>query len=163
MTSRNLVLAALIAVTGAICVSAEQPRFDEARLGQIGPRMEQFVKDGQISGAVRLVATKDRVVHLAAVGKADLASGRPMEPDAIFRVASTTKPITSSALMMLIEQGKLAVDDPVAKHIPAFAGQKLKDGSTASPVTVRDIVTHTAGLATSPGSGNQDGSLAQMA
>jgi len=163
MTSRNLVLAALIAVTGAICVSAEQPRFDEARLGQIGPRMEQFVKDGQISGAVRLVATKDRVVHLAAVGKADLASGRPMEPDAIFRVASMTKPITSTALMMLIEQGKLAVDDPVDKHIPAFAGQKLKDGSAARPVTIRDIVTHTAGLATSPGSGNQDGSLAQMA
>src|SRR4051794_22232667 len=73
---------------------AEQPRFDEARLRQIAPRMEQFVKEGQIAGAVTLVATKDAVVHLAAVGKADLASGRPMEPDAIFRVASMTKPIT---------------------------------------------------------------------
>src|SRR5262245_24750139 len=131
---------------------AQQPQFDESRLSQIPQRMEQFVSDGQISGAVTLVATKDRVVHLAAVGKADLASGRPMEPDAIFRVASMTKPITATALMMLVEQGKLAVDGPVAKHIPAFAGQKLKDGGPARAVTIRDIVTHTAGLATSPGS-----------
>jgi CubicO group peptidase (beta-lactamase class C family) len=144
--------------------SAEQPRFDDSRLAEIPRRMEQFVKDGQISGAVTLVATKDRVVHLAAVGMADLAANRPMEPDAIFRVASMTKPITSTALMMLIEQGKLAVDDPVSKHIPAFAGQKLKDGGAARPVTIRDIVTHTAGLATSPGSGvGQDATLAQIA
>src|SRR5262245_17403300 len=101
-----------------------QARFDDSRLAQLPQRIEQFVKDGQIAGAVTLVATKDRVVHLAAVGKADLATSRTMEPDAIFRVASMTKPITSTALMMLIEQGKLAVDDPVAKHIPAFAGQK---------------------------------------
>src|SRR4029078_7571323 len=89
--------------------------------------------------------------------------GRPMEPDAIFRVASMTKPITSTALMMLIEQGKLNVDDPVSKYIPAFAGQKLKDGSVARPVTIKDIVTHTAGLATSAGSGLQDASLERIA
>jgi CubicO group peptidase (beta-lactamase class C family) len=153
--------AILVFFTGQL--SAQQPAFDDARLAKIGERMEQFVKEGQISGAVTLVATKDRVVHLAVVGKADLATGRPMEPDAIFRVASMTKPITSTALMMLIEQGKLAVDDPVAKHIPAFVGQKLKDGSAARPVTIRDIVTHTAGLATSPGMGNQDRSLAEIA
>src|SRR3954468_12794514 len=124
---------AVIIIT-AICLQvaiAQQPRFDESRLAEIPRRMERFVSEGQISGAVTLVATKDRVVHLAAVGKADLATGRPMEPDAIFRVASMTKPITATALMMLIEQGKLAVDDPVAKYIPAFAGQKLKDSSAA--------------------------------
>lgn len=160
---RSLItVAALICVCCAIPVNAQQARFDEGRLAEIPKRMEQFVKEGQISGAVTLVATKDRVAHLAAVGKADLASGRAMEPDAIFRVASMTKPITSTALMMLIEQGKLAVDDPVAKHIPAFAGQKLKDGSAARAVTIRDVVTHTAGLATSPGSGIQEASLAQI-
>jgi CubicO group peptidase (beta-lactamase class C family) len=143
---------------------AQQPQFDKAGLAQIPIRLDQLAKEGQISGAVTLVATKDRVVHLAATGKADLASGRAMEPDAIFRVASMTKPITSAALMMLIEQGKLAVDDPVAKHIPAFAGQKLKDGSPARPVTIRDIVTHTAGLATSPGSSvGPNASLAEIA
>jgi CubicO group peptidase (beta-lactamase class C family) len=93
---------------------AEQPAFDGAKLAEVPRRMEELVKSGQISGAVTLVATKDRVVHLAAVGKADVASGRAMEPDAIFRVASMTKPITSTALMMLVEQGKLNVDDPVS-------------------------------------------------
>jgi CubicO group peptidase (beta-lactamase class C family) len=144
-------------------LGAQQPQFEEGRLAQIAQRMEQFVTDGQIAGAITLVATKDRVVHLAAVGKADLASGRPMEPDTIFRVASMTKPITATALMMLVEQGKLAVDDPVTKHIPAFEGQKLKDGNAARRVTIRDILTHTAGLATSPGGGNQDRSLVEIA
>jgi CubicO group peptidase (beta-lactamase class C family) len=154
---------ALFVIGFTLTAVAEQPRFDEARLSQIPSRMEQLIQEGQISGAVTLVATKGRVVHLAATGKADMASGRAMEPDAIFRVASMTKPITSTALMMLIEQGKLAVDDPVAKHIPAFAGQKLKDGTAARPVTIRDIMTHTAGLATSPGTGlGQDPSLAQI-
>jgi CubicO group peptidase (beta-lactamase class C family) len=162
MLIRSLAFAAVL-VSFTEPLFAQQPAFDDARLAKIPERMEQFVKDGQISGAVTLVATKDRVVHLAAVGKADLATSRSMEPDAIFRVASMTKPITSTALMMLIEQGKLAVDDPVAKHIPAFAGQKLKDGTVARPVTIRDIVTHTAGLATSPGAGNQDRSLTEIA
>src|SRR3954447_22948453 len=109
-TMTRYCLTAVLLITSLLLVArAEQPRFDEGTLAEIPKRMEQFVKEGQISGAVTLVATKDRVVHLAAVGKADLATGRPMEPDAIFRVASMTKPITATALMMLIEQGKLAV------------------------------------------------------
>jgi CubicO group peptidase (beta-lactamase class C family) len=155
-----VVLVALFQSSG----NAAEPRFDESRLAGIPRRMERFVSEGQIAGAVTLVATKDRVVHLAAVGKADLASDRTMEPDTIFRVASMTKPITATALMMLVEQGKLSVDDPVVKHIPAFAGQKLKDGISARPVTIRDILTHTAGLATSPGSSvGQDATLEQIA
>jgi CubicO group peptidase (beta-lactamase class C family) len=161
---RRTALKSLIAIAFCVlAVRAEQPRFDEGRLAEIPRRMERFVSDGQISGAVTLIATKDRIVHLAAVGKADLAASRAMEPDAIFRVASMTKPITATALMMLIEQGKLSVDDPVAKHIPAFANQKLKDGTPARPVTIRDIVTHTAGLATAPGSSvDQDASLEEI-
>src|SRR5207248_8833590 len=131
---------------------------------EISKRMDECIREGKISGAVTLIATKDKVIHLAATGKADIAANRPMEPDTLFRVASMTKPITSTALMMLVEQGKLAIDDPVAKHIPAFAGQKLKEGSPARPVTIRDILTHTAGLATSPGSGAAaNGSLEQIA
>src|SRR5258706_11507239 len=110
----RIFFAGLVALSCARGASADQPRFDDGRLAEIPKRMEQFVKEGQISGAVTLVATKDRVVHLAAVGKADNAAGRGMEPDTIFRVASMTKPITSTALMMLIEQGKLAVYDPVS-------------------------------------------------
>src|SRR5437868_8993025 len=145
----------------ALQAVAQQPAFDNEKLADIPRRMEEFVKAGQISGAVTLVATKDRVVHLAAVGKADVASRRPMEPDAIFRVASMTKPITATSLMMLVEQEKLNVDDPVSKYIPAFAGQKLKDGSAARPVTIKDIVTHTAGLATGSGVGG-NASLEQI-
>jgi CubicO group peptidase (beta-lactamase class C family) len=159
----SLILLGSFAALAAGTTRAAEPRFDQARLAAIGPRMEQFVKDGKIAGAVTLVATKDRVVHLAAVGKADIAAGRAMEPDALFRVASMTKPITATALMMLVEQGKLAYDDLVAKYIPAFAGQKLKDGTAARPVTIRDIVTHTAGLATSPGSGGDNLTLAEIA
>src|SRR5262245_15560617 len=162
MCRQILLLAVFLVSTVAADLRAEQPRFDDSRLAEIPRRMEQLVKEGQIAGVVTLVATKDRVVHLAAVGKADVESGRPMEPDAIFRVASMTKPITSTALMMLVEQGKLAIDDPVSRHIPAFTGQKLKDGSAARPVTIRDIVTHTAGLATSPGSAVQEASLADI-
>jgi hypothetical protein len=79
---RRPVLASVLVVLFAFPVAADQPRFDEGRLAQIPQRMEQFVKEGQISGVVTLVATKDRVVHLAAVGKGDVAAGRPMEPDA---------------------------------------------------------------------------------
>src|SRR5262245_32847649 len=124
MLRRVLPLLAFTCALGTQSLSAQQPRFDEARLAQIPLRMEQLIKEGQIAGAVTLVATKDRVVHLAAVGKSDLAQGRAMEPDTIFRIASMTKPITTTALMMLVEQGKLNVDDPIAKYIPAFTGQK---------------------------------------
>ncbi len=149
LLTRHLTLLAFFVL--AATAFAAEPGFDDTRLAEISKRMEQCITDGKIAGSVTLIATKDRVVHLAAVGKADIAANRPMEPDTIFRVASMTKPITSTALMMLIEQGKLAVDDPVSKHIPAFANQKLKDGSPARPVTIKDVVTHTAGLATSPG------------
>ena len=159
-----ILLALVVGLYSAASPStAAEPRFDSERLAEISRRMERFVAEGQIAGAVTLVATKDQVVHLAAVGKADIASARPMEPDTIFRVASMTKPITSTALMMLVEQGKLAIDDPVAKYIPPFADQKLKEGGAARPVTIRDILTHTAGLATSPGATSLDISLADIA
>ncbi|HEY2411752.1 MAG TPA: serine hydrolase domain-containing protein [Pirellulaceae bacterium] len=160
MTTR-LILFLLLAL--ATTSPAAEPRFDDACLAEISQRMNQCVTEGKISGAVTLIATKDKVVHLAATGKADIAANRPMEPDTIFRVASMTKPITSTALMLLIEQGKLAVDDPISKHIPAFAGQKLKDGSPARSVTIKDIMTHTAGLATSPGNIGNNPSNEQIA
>src|SRR4051812_45461648 len=99
--SRQICFAVVLALLSQLCMFAAEREFDEKRLAEIPQRMEQFVKDGQISGAMTLVATKDRVVHLAAVGKADIAANRPMEPDTLFRVASMTKPITSTALMIL--------------------------------------------------------------
>src|SRR4051794_41601479 len=110
MRYRIYILAALTVAAFAAYASAGQPRFDESRLAQIPKRMEQFVKEGQISGAVTLVATKDRVVHLAAVGKADVAAGWAVEPGAVFRVASMTKPITPTAPVMVVEQRELAAE-----------------------------------------------------
>src|SRR5262245_57991257 len=164
MSRQILLLVVFLVPIFVADLHAQHPRLDEGRLAEIPRRMEQLVKEGQIAGAVTLVATKDRVVHLAAVGKADVETARPMEPDSIFRVASMTKPITSTALMMLVEQGKLSIDDPVSKYIPAFAGQKMKDGSAARAVTIRDVVTHTAGLATSPGSNfSREATIEQIA
>lgn len=127
--------------------AAAGPRFDRERLEAIGPRLEAFVKKNEIPGAVTLVATADRVVHVAAVGQADIAAGRPMQEGTIFRIASMTKPITATALMQLVEAGKLSVDDPVSKHIPSFHGMKTKEGKAARDVTIREILSHTAGLA----------------
>ncbi len=122
-------------------------QFDRERLEAIGPRLAAFVQKNEISGAVALVATADGVAHVAIVGQADIASGRPMEEETIFRIASMTKPITATALMQLVEAGKLAVDDPVSKHIPSFGGMKTKEGKAARDVMIREILSHTAGLA----------------
>jgi len=111
----------------------------------IGDRMGRFVQDREIAGAVTLVATPDRIVHLDATGKADIASGRPMRPDTIFWIASMTKPITATAVLMMQEEGKLSVDDPVEKYLPEFGQLKTADGKPAR-VTIRHLLTHTSGM-----------------
>jgi CubicO group peptidase (beta-lactamase class C family) len=147
-----IVVVATCPVLAAATSSAGEVMFDKDRLASIDARMMEFVADHQISGAVTAVATKSRVVHLSAVGQADVASSRAMQLDSIFRIASMTKPITATAMMILHDEGKLSIDDPIEKFIPAFKGQKLKDGSEARPVTIRDVLTHTAGLSRPPSS-----------
>ena len=116
-------------------------------LAEIARRMQGFVDDQQVSGAVTLVARQGRIVHLEAVGQADLEAGRPMQKDTLFAVASMTKPITATAVMILADEGKLSIDDPVSKHIPAFREAKLEGGQRpAREVTIRDVLTHTSGL-----------------
>lgn len=125
-------------------------------------RMRGSVEAREVSGAVTLVATGDRVVHLDATGKADIAKDRPMRPDSIFWIASMTKPVTATAIMILQEEGKLSVDDPVEKHLPEFARLKTADGKAAK-VTIRQLLTHTSGLAeASPGEARGVESLAGL-
>ncbi|MFT5326387.1 MAG: CubicO group peptidase (beta-lactamase class C family), partial [Planctomycetaceae bacterium] len=143
---------AISPVLAAAVVDAGEVTFDRTRLASIDARMTEFVAEHQISGAVAAVATTSRVVHLSAVGQADVASGRAMQSDSIFRIASMTKPITATAMMILHDEGKLSIDDPIEKFIPAFKGQKLRDGSASRPVTIRDVLTHTAGLSRPPSS-----------
>nr|ADC79147.1 beta-lactamase [uncultured sludge bacterium] len=120
---------------------------DAAALAKIDDRMRAFVDAKQISGAVTLVARRGRVVHYGATGQADLASGRPMARDTVFAIASMTKPITAAALMILVDEGKVQLDDPVSKYIPAFKETKLAGGKAPQrEITVRDCLTHTNGL-----------------
>jgi CubicO group peptidase (beta-lactamase class C family) len=128
----------------AVTARAEAQARPQA-IAAVHEKVEKFVDDREVAGAVTLVAEGDRVVHLDAVGKADLAENTPMRPDTIFWIASMTKPITATAVLMMQDEGKLSVDDLVEKHIPEFAGLKTKDGEPAR-LTIRHLLTHTSGL-----------------
>jgi CubicO group peptidase (beta-lactamase class C family) len=115
--------------------------------GHVAPRMKQFVDAQTISGAVTLVAQHGKVLSLNAVGLADIATNRPMRSDTLFWIASMTKPITATAVMILQDEGKLTVDEPVGKYLPEFIGVKLPNGSQlARPLTIADLLSHTSGV-----------------
>lgn len=122
----------------------------------IAPRLQPFVDSRLIAGAVTLVASRDQVLDLSTVGFADVAAKKAMTKDALFWIASMSKPITAAALMILVDEGKVKVDNPVEKYLPEFQGQMViaeKDEShvllkkPAHPIRVRDILSHTSGLA----------------
>lgn len=109
-----------------------------------------------LAGAVTLVASRDQVLDVSTVGFADVAAKKPMAPDALFWIASMSKPITAAALMMLVDEGKVSVDDPVEKYLPEFKGQMViaeKDDEHVllrkpkHPITIKNILSHTSGLA----------------
>ncbi len=108
--------------------------------------MRRLVDSRDIAGAVTMVVNKDGVAHLEATGLADIESMRPMRDDTIFWIASMTKPVTGAAIMMLQDEGKLHVDDLVAKYIPEFASLETPSGAPAN-LTIRHMLTHTSGLA----------------
>jgi CubicO group peptidase (beta-lactamase class C family) len=112
----------------------------------ITKRMQEFAEAKQFSGSVTLVASQGKVVHLEAVGLADIATKQAMTKDSIFAIASMTKPITATALMILQDEGKLSVDDPVAKYIPQFKDVSLADGPAKTEMTILHLMTHTSGL-----------------
>lgn len=122
------------------------------QLPGIAPRMQKFVDAGDLAGAVTLVGRKDAVIHHAAVGFRDLATKDPMRSDALFRIASMTKPVTAIGIMILVDEGKLSPDDDVEKHLPEFKDQMLVVEKGAAPrkpsrpIKVRDLLTHTSGL-----------------
>jgi CubicO group peptidase (beta-lactamase class C family) len=125
------------------------------KFAAIPERMQAFVDQGEIAGAVTLVATKDRILHLAAIGQSDLASGRKMQTDDLFWIASMTKPMSAAAVAMLVDEGKLSFDDPVEKYLPEFHNLWVVQEQTADqrvlvpaarPITLRDLLTHTSGM-----------------
>jgi CubicO group peptidase (beta-lactamase class C family) len=135
------------------------------KLDAIGPRMQKFVDDGELSGAVCVVGNKDGILHESATGLRNIADKTPMTKDTLFRIASMTKPITAIGIMILVDEGKLSPDDDVAKHLPEFTGQKLRVGEAPTTnlkpgtvtlhqptrqIKIRDLLTHTSGVAPYP-------------
>ena len=118
-------------------------------LPSVSAAMRKAVENGDISGAVTVVVTKDKVVHCDATGLADIARKEPMTPDSLFWIASMTKPVTAVAVLMLQDEGKLKVTDPVAKYIPEFAGLRTPSGQPAN-LTIAQMLTHTSGLGEAP-------------
>lgn len=135
---RKLISLASLLLTVAIVAQPTLPGVDDA--------LKQAISQSEISGGVAVVATADKVVHLSAVGEAVLASHTPIKTDSIFWIASMTKPITGAAVLMLQDEGKLNINDPVAKYIPEFANIKTPSGQSAN-LTIKHLMTHTSGLA----------------
>src|SRR6266496_1843618 len=149
--------AALVLLVVAPAVLRAQTRrsgFATDRLARIDRVMQQYVDSGQVGGAVGLVLEDGRVVYRHAVGWLDKEAGRRMTSDALFRIASQTKAITTVAILSLVEEGRIALGDPVSRFIPAFAhttvATKSDTGLVVKPatraITIKDLLTHTAGI-----------------
>lgn len=137
-----------------VCASSLHAK-DASKPQALAPALQPFVEDGTIPGAVMLVSSPDKVLALETLGVSDLKTKEPMRADAMFWIASMTKPMTAMALMMCVEEGKLSIEDPVAKHLPEFKGQMLVAEKSPErvvlkkpvrPVTIKDLLTHTSGL-----------------
>jgi CubicO group peptidase (beta-lactamase class C family) len=125
------------------------------RLKNIGESMRSLIDSKKIPGTVTLVARKGEIVHFEANGKRDIERDLPMEIDTIHRIYSQSKPITGAALMMLFEEGKFLMTDPVAKYLPEFSDMqvcvgeengKMKTEAATSPITIQQLASHTSGL-----------------
>jgi CubicO group peptidase (beta-lactamase class C family) len=138
-------------------VNPESVGLSAQRLNRLDRILErQYIETGKIKGAAILVARRGQVAHFSALGLADAERGKPMAKDSIFRIYSMTKPLTSIAFMMLVEEGLVALDDPVARFIPEWKDLGVFDGGTlqtgfrtkpaARPMLMVDLLRHTSGL-----------------
>ena len=120
-------------------------RAEPPKLPGVGAALQEQMDRHEIAGAVTMVVTRDQVRHLETSGFADVAARKPMQADTVFWIASMTKPITAAAVLMLQDEGKLNVHDPVSKYLPEFASLKTPSGKPAN-LTLIQILTHTSGL-----------------
>jgi CubicO group peptidase (beta-lactamase class C family) len=159
----RLVAGFVLAVAATAASAADQPftvakpeevGFSSERLGRITAAMQRYVDAGNLPGVVTLVARRGKVVHFEAIGSRNVASGTPMTKDTLFRLYSQSKPVTAIATMILYEEGKFLLTDPVSKYLPEFEDMKVYLGEeggqpkteTAKPITIQHLLTHTAGL-----------------
>jgi CubicO group peptidase (beta-lactamase class C family) len=144
MDFRPLAVFALLTNSSALAL-------DAGKLAAIQPAMEQAVAAKQAAGVVTLVMEKGKVVHHEAVGMADIATGKKMPKDALFWIASMTKSVNATAVMILVDEGKLSLDEPASRWLPELGQMKLADGTAPEkPITLRMLLSHTAGIAFPP-------------
>lgn len=132
-------------------VKPETVGLSSERLERIGTAVQRSIDDKRIAGAVTLVVRRGQIAWLKAQGMEDREAGKAMRPDAIFRICSMTKPITSVAVMMLYEEGRFLLEDPVSKYLPEFKNPKVfVQPTTGEPysipatheITIRDLLRH---------------------
>ena len=145
----------LLVVAFGTVVAPQVPRMAAESNPTLAAAVQPFVDNHTLAGAVMLVASPDGVLRVETAGSMDIARRRPMRADALFWIASQSKPITATALMMLVDEGKVNVDDPVEKYLPEFKGQwwaAEQDSDhvllqkPAHPITVKNVLSHTSGL-----------------
>ena len=136
---KNEIRGLLFAATLITRLDAGTPAIDA-----ISSRMKGFVEAREVAGAVTLVADPNRILHLSAEGLSHVENKKPMAADSLFWIASMTKPITGTAVMMMHEAGLLSIDDPVSKFLPEFADLKDADGNKVS-ITIKQCLTHSPG------------------
>lgn len=162
LRSRRLLLVLLVSLSATLARAEELPLAKPAEVGmsakklaEIQPTLQRFVDQKKVAGAIALVARQGKIVHLSTAGNLGGEEDVPMNADTLVRIYSMSKPITSVAIMMLVEDGKLQLDDPVSKHLPPFKGLKvfkaiedgqLKTAEAGREVTIRDLLRHTSGL-----------------
>ena len=155
LTTAEIVFAASIAIAALTDTASAQTSQGSS---VIDTSLRNAVERKDVPGVVALITDRERVLYQGAFGVADVATGRPLTADALFRIASMTKPITSVALMQLVEQGRLGLEDPAEKYLPELAGLKVIESfdpatgayqvrPASRPPTVRHFLTHTSGLA----------------
>jgi CubicO group peptidase (beta-lactamase class C family) len=161
---KNAILA--IALLALRVWAAPPAGMDPERLARIPARMKQFVERGSVAGTVTLVARHGTVASLEATGYQDVEKMIPMRTDSIFQIMSMTKPVTAVGIMILAEEGRLGLNDPVERHLPEFRGQWVIDSKPddktrilkrpARPITIRDLLTHTSGMGGLPPEGMKE-------
>jgi len=143
----------LVWLIGGLAAAASEP--DRALPAPIPAKLRELVDQQQISGGVVVVGRRNGIISYDAVGLRDIDAKLPMTKDTLFRIASMTKPVTAIGVMILVDEGKLSIEDPVERHLPEFRGQMLvaaRNDDTlvlkkpARPITVRDLLTHTSGV-----------------
>ncbi|MFE5401629.1 serine hydrolase domain-containing protein [Streptomyces sp. NPDC056580] len=133
----------------------DEAGLDPKALDRLDRHFARLVDEGRLPGFLVSVARGGRVAHLTAYGHRDRAAGLPVGADTLWRIYSMTKPVTAVAVLLLVEEGRLSLDDPLEKHLPAFAGPRVYEGGSGAdartrpargPVLIRHLLTHTAGL-----------------